>query len=347
MIKKILAGSLFTAMLLLSGCGDSEGEDHLAIQQMLDKGDYLGVIAALEGSEDSNDDYIALGAAYMGKAGVSLTNIVSAMASSEDTDDDGFSTFVKSIAGISTATAITDLGKSADNYRMVVGDCTSHTLSDSAKDICLFIGLGATTRTAVTIDSLVGDISTFADDAVVDDKLTASVCAMQYAYNGVELSDCNISTDGSVTFSVLEKTYDKFTVDVNATDYYFLMTEINGTINNQTVLTNGYCADNDFSTRVDEYNSTALPALHACPINEDKDAEELATASVLVTILNDGMESISAAVTEDIQEDVNEFKCEILGGTHDEFSGCMGADIIQDISEQNIIDYLNAQNIGV
>ncbi len=338
MVKKILAGSLFTVMLLLSGCGDSEGEDRLAIQQMLDQGDYTGVIAALESSANSDDDFIALGAAYMGKAGVSLTNIVSAMASTNDATDDGFATFVNSIAGISTSSAITDLGKSADNYRKVVGDCASLTLSDSAKDICLYIGLGATARTAVTIDSLVGDISTFGNDTT-DDKLTASACAMQYAYNGSTGTGCTINnTVSDVNFTVINKIYKPLVIN---TDYHYLMTTDGS---NRTILTNGYCSAESFSPRVDDYNNTAVPSLYACPINEDPAADELTASGVLVDILNEGMESIGAAVTEDIQEDVDEFKCEILGGTYDEFNGCVGANITQDISEQNVIDYLNTQN---
>ena len=341
MVKKILMSSFFAAALFLSGCGDSEGEDNLAIQQMLDDGNYVGVITALENSANSNDDYIALGAAYMGKAGVSLTNIVSAMASSDDTSDDGFASFVNSIAGISTPTALTDLGKSADNYKMVVGDCLDSNLSDSAKDICLYIGLGATTRTAVTIDNLVGDISTFADDTVADNQLTASVCAMAYALNGTDDGTCAFTPSADVNFTVINKVYTPLVVtvnaDINSTAYYYLMTATN-----QTVLTNGYCTATNFATRVADYNNTTAP--YACPINEDPTSDELTASGVLVDILNEGMDAIGAAVTDDIQADVDEFKCEILGGTYDEFSGCSGADITQDISEQNIIDYLNTQN---
>lgn len=344
MVERIFFSSILSAMLLLSGCGDSEGESRLSIQLMLDEGDYSGVISALESSANSNDDYIALGAAYMGKAGVSLTNIVSAMASNDNnTSDDGFATFVNSIADISTPTALTDLGKSADNYKMVVGDCASPTLSDSAKDICLYIGLGATTRTAVTIDNLVGDISTFADDTISDDKLTASICAMGYALNGTDDGTCDFTPSADVNFTVINKVYTPLVVtvnaDINSTEYHYLMTTDDS---NQTVLTNGYCTETDFSTRVDDYNLTTAP--YACPINEDPTADELTTASVLVDILNEGMDAIGAAVTDDIQEDVDEFKCEILNGTYDEFNGCLGADITQDISEENIIDYLNTQN---
>ncbi len=338
MNKKVFFVSAFTAILLLSACGDSEGEDRLAIQQMLDDGDYTGVISKLEGSVSSDDDYIALGAAYMGKAGVSLSNIVNAMASTDNTNDDGFATFVKSIADISTPTAITDLGKSADYYKEVVGDCSGLNLSNSSKDICLYIGLGATARTAVTIESLVGDITTFTDSSVADDKLSASVCAMQYALDGSTGTDCSIREDTDVYFTTIDKTYTPLIVTVNVTDYYYLMTT---TTPKKTVLTDGYCSATDFTTRTQNYD--AINAPYACPINEDPTVEELTTTDVLVNVLNDGIEAVGAAVTEDIQADIDEFKCDIVGGIYVDGSGCTQA-IDSDINEQDIINYLDTQN---
>jgi len=330
MIKKILAGSLFTAMLLFSGCGDSEGEDYLAIQQMLDKGDYAGVIAALEGSADSNDDYIALGSAYMGKAGVSFSRIISAMASDNE-NDDAFAAFVKSIADVSTPTAIADLGKSADFYKKIVADCASasinDSLNDSAKDICLFIGLGAITRTAVTIDSLVGDISKFTNKSESDDKLTATICAVHYDYDGTVGADCSIVEDAGVNFENVSKTYMPVTVTVDTKEYYYLKTA-----NDKTVLTDGYCNATTGSTRVDSYNSAT--AQYACPINDEPTADELTIEGILVQVFNEGIDSISAALTHDIQEDINEFVSEIDANS----------DGI--IDESDIIEYLNEQNNG-
>jgi len=326
MIKKILASSLVTAMLLFSGCGDSEGEDYLAIQQMLDKGDYAGVIAALEGSADSKDDYIALGAAYMGKAGVSLTTIISAMAA--DGGDDSFAAFVKKIAEESSSTSITDLSKSRDFYKHVVGDCTSPDLSASAKDVCLFIGLGAISGSAITIDSLVGDISKFGGSTGPDDKLTATICAVHYNYDDTERTECTIDTTSSdVTFTITNKVYKPIPVTVNDTGYkdYFLQTS-----EGKTVLTDGYCKATDFSTRVDTYNDITAP--YACPIIEDSSLGELTIEEMLVDVFNEGIESVGAALTKDIQEDINEFISEI------------DTDGDKSINEEEILNYLNSKN---
>lgn len=329
MIKKILIGSLLSVALLLSGCEDSAGEDSLAIQQMLDKGDYAGVISALEDSANSSGDYIDLGTAYMGKAGLSLTDILSAMSSYDDTqDDDAFAAFVNSIAGASAPTAFTDLCKSRDFYKKVVTDCTSDNLSDSDKDVCLFMGLSAVTQTAVAIDNL-ADVSKFEDDSVEDYKLTASICAMQYASGNPIDSDCTVVENPDVTFSFSEKTYTPLTVTtVNGDNYDYLVTTTN-----QLALTQGYCMENDFSTRVDDYDIVTAP--YACPMNTNPDIEEC----VLLDILNDGMNSIGAVLTEDIQADIDEFKCEILGEP-------IGCDTAGDITDEDIIEYLDSKNAG-
>jgi hypothetical protein len=354
-MKKVLLMLFLSISLMFSGCGDSEGESRLETQQMLDRADYAGVIAKLEGKASSSEEFIALGAAYMGKAGLSLADIVSAMSSNDDSnqDDSGFGTFIDKISNKSTSTALADLGSANQNYKQVLGErCrdSNNTLSDSQKDICLYIALANTTRAAVAIDTLAEDVSKISEDSNgSDDKLTASTCAMQYASDGASVAhvdaNCTITPDGNVTFSILEKTYDKFSVSVNGADYYYLMNDTN-----RTVLTKGFCRADSFTPRVDDYNATANPAHYACPINEDKDAEELTAVGLLTTVLNEGIDSIGgAAASDDISGDINEFKCDILGGNYDEFNGCRDSnftsiDTTQEISEQQIIDYLNREN---
>ena len=345
MLKVIVLALLVSTAAIFTGCGDSEGESRLETQQMLDQGNYTGVISKLEGHANSNADYIALGAAYMGKAGFSLADIVSAISSSNE-DDDAFAGFVKSIADESNPHAISDLDTSTNYYQKVVlNRCldTNTSLSDSEKDVCLYIGLAHTTTAAVALDLIAADATTFGDGNGTDNKLTASTCAMQYALDGGSDTNvdgaCSVTSDANVTFTTLEKTYAAFSVDVNMTSYYYLMTE-----NNQTVLTEGFCEATDFSTRVDEHNTSAVPSLYACPINEDKDADDITTAGVLVDVLNEGIGSIGGAATQDIQGDIDEFKCNILGGTYDEYNGCLGADITQDITQSDIITYINAEN---
>jgi hypothetical protein len=342
MIKKILATSLFGLTLVMSGCGDTEGEDRLATQQMLDDGDFTGVISKLEGSAVSEDDYITLGAAYMGKSGLSLINIVSAMVDTNNTNDSAFSNFVTSVSTSSNSSAISDLKKAIFYYTKVVNrGCVDSNivLNNSEKDICLYIGLASTSSAAVTIDLLADDIDSFGDTDVEDFKLTASVCGMNYAYDR-NASGCSVVESSDVNFTQSNRVYTPLTItvddDTNNTKFHYLMNDAN-----RTVLTKDYCTATDFSTRTETY-VTGTPRYYACPIVEIASTEELTTSGVLIDVLNNGMSSISAAASEETQSDIDEYKCDILGGNFDG-TNC-DIPLETDITEQNIVDYLNNQN---
>ena len=346
MLKKIVISSLLGLSLVLTGCGssDSEGESRLETQQMLDNEDYLGVIAKLEASASSLDDYIALGAAYMGKAGLSLGDIITSLASASDTNaDNSFAGFVTSLSSSSSSTALSDLDTATTYYQRVVNSaCTdvNATLSDSQKDICLYIGLASTSSAAVTIDLIAGDVSTFGT-GTEDEKLKASTCALNYAFDR-NSTDCDVTQNADVNFTIINKIYSPLVVtvdndvDVPKTKYYYLMNDAN-----QTVLTKDYCTATDFATRTETF-VTGSPKYYACPINETPNAEELTTAGVLVDVLNNGIDSIGGASSDETQSDIDEFKCELLGGTYDGSNCSVSLD--GNVSEQSIIDYLNNQN---
>jgi len=343
MIKNIIATSLVGLTLIMSGCGDTEGEDRLETQQMLDTEDYAGVIAKLESSASTQDEYIALASAYMGKAGLSLTNIITSMASSDNKNDSAFSGFVTSISSSSSISALPDLNKAIDYYSKVVkGGCANPNiqLNNAQKDICLYKGLASTSSAAVTIDLISGDISTFGDDTSTEDyKLSASVCGMNYAFDR-NATGCSVVESSDVNFTTINKIYTPLIItvdaDTNSTKYHYLMNDTN-----QTVLTKNYCTATDFSTRTETF-VTGTPQYYACPINEVATSEELTTAGVLVNVLNDGIDSIGGAASDETQGDIDEFKCEILGGTYSN-SDC-NVSLDNNVSEQDVIDYLNAQN---
>ncbi len=348
MIKKILTGLFISSIFLFSGCGDDEGESRLSTQQMLDNGEYNKVITKLDDkAEKSDSDYLALAAAYMGRAGVSLPDLVDVVSSNNNDGDGEFSSFVNDISLITSASALLDLEKATAYYEEVVDDnCSGEIdtiLSDSQKDICLFIGLSSTTKVAVTIDLITEDISALSNSGVQDEQLKASTCAMQYALDGgsdVNVNEeCrgNIVENSDVTFEIIEKTYTPLTITLNGREYYYLMTEaITGTNSKQTVVTRGYCTAIDFSTRYIPQSSEEYEKpndYYACPINEVKDEEELTVIELLVDVLNEGIDSITSAASEDMQADIDEFKEEIKDSSSSE-----------DITEQDIIDYLNRKN---
>ncbi|MFA6137271.1 MAG: hypothetical protein WC667_04220 [Sulfurimonas sp.] len=338
MTKNVLVASLFTASLLLVGCGDSQGESRLSAQDMLDNGNYAGVVAKLEGRAVTNADRLALAAAYMGRSGLGFADLTTVIADSNANGGDGFANFVQSIKTQSSDTALADLGKAVDNYRLVVdGACSNPTaITDSQKDICLFIGLSSSMKAAKTL-SYLGDVTNFGTNAN-NNQLTASACAMQYAYNnnGTPVSGCTITTGSNVTFTDTNRTYTPLQVTVNAdataTEFEYLMTEpLAGTSVRQTAITDGYCKLDAIST----VSAAKIADSYVCPVNKSADTAELTAANVLVDILNDGFDSVITAVggiDSSISSDIEQYRTEVTGSA----TGT--------ITVTNIVNYINSQN---
>lgn len=85
---------------------------------------------------------------------------------------------------------------------------------------------------------------------------------------------------------------------------------------------------------------------HACPVNEtllvQGDTSDITTSQVLVQALNDGTDSIGVVASEDMQKSIDEFKCEILGGSYNNNS--CSVSLSQTVTEQQIINYINSKN---
>ena len=332
MLKKILSTSLVIATLILSGCGDSDGESRLEAQSELDAGNYENVIALLEPTSESTteEEYQILASAYMTKAGFGLADIVDLMATSNDTGGDGFASFASNIADGRSDTALQDLATAINYYDEVLGteSCDATGLTGTQKDICLFKGLSSLVKTATTL-SYLGDLTSFGSTDGSDDELTASTCAMQYAFDGTIGAGC-IKVDGSTPTFSSDNSYGSFTMTVNSVDYFYLKT-IGATVDS-TIITDGYCKT-DFTTCTPANNTDCF----ACPVNQTAGAEELATTTVLLDLLNNDIDAIAAATggdatdTDSMTSDIDAFKEEVGG-----------ADGI--VTEQELIDYLNAQN---
>jgi len=341
MIKKVLVTSLLGLSLVLTGCGssDSEGESQLETQQMLDNGDYLGVISKLEASASTTSDYLSLAAAYMGKAGFSLSSIIGIVASSADSGDDStFASFIENSKDSSNSQSLSDLSTAVEYYQNVVGNkCLDEnsTLSGAESDLCLYVGLSKVTQTSVAISYIAGDVSILNDDSNnSDDKLTASTCAMQYAFdeNSTINTDCNISTESNVTFVQSGKTYGDINITVNGATFEYLIA--GNSDPRSTILTNGLCTLASFATRVDDINDTAY---HVCPIDETNSTKETTTEEILVNALNEGVDTIGEAVSDDVKADVDQFKQDIIDAR-------VPADSNTTITVEDIIKYLEDKN---
>ena len=341
MMKKIVITTLLGLSLVLTGCGssDSEGESQLETQQMLDNGDYAAVIAKLESTASSTSDYLSLAAAYMGKAGFSLSSIIGIVASSADSDDNNtFATFIKNSKKSSNSQSLGDLSTAVEYYQNVLGNkCLDEntTLSGAESDLCLYVGLSKVTQTSVAIGYIAGDVDVLTgDNNNSDDKLTASTCAMQYAFdkNSIINTDCNISSESNVTFVQSGKTYGDINIAVNGNTFEYL---ISGTADpRSTILTNGLCTLDSFATRVDDTNATGY---HVCPIDETNSTKETTTEEILVNALNEGVDTIGEAVSDDVKADVDQFKQDIIDAR-------VPADSNTTITVEDIIKYLEDKN---
>ena len=354
MLKKIVTSALLCSALLLSGCGDNEAEDVLQTEQDIDKGNYEAIIAKYEGVASTNEEYMALAAAYMQKAGLGLADLMVVISeSSEDEDSEAFAAFVKSVKASSSKTALSDLEKSSLNYKEVVADCTSQELSSSQEDACLYRGLAQTLKAASTIGYIADNLESFGSDGSgeADAKLTSTACAMEHALFGniQNTTDCTLTSGPTdITFDS-NITYSSIKITVNAEEFEHLIRDINGT--KRTAITDGICTTDDFATRVEDENASAYDSAltyHVCPLTESAEDEEITTEELIVDALNDGVEAISGVATDDMQGDIDEFKCEVLGGEYNSYNGtCMksGSDILDNnVTTEQVIDYLETNN---
>jgi len=339
MIKKIVTTSLVVSALLLSACGSSgEVESILQTQQMLDNRNYDGVIAKLENNTTtlSEGDSIALASAYMGKAGFSLSAVIGIVTTNANGVGDAFTAFIKDAIKNSSEKAIAELEQAKVYYTSVIQDkCLDDrvVLSTPESDLCLYSGLANLAQTTVSIGSLTDNIESLGKSA--NDKLKASVCAMQYAYDGTS-GECVISQNSDVTFSQSLKTYKSIDVTYNGNSFEYLLTK---TAPSSTVITKGFCPNDDFSKRVLTKLSAGYEvSYHSCPITETPEVEDITTQKVIVDAINNSTVLISAIGIDDIKTDIDSFKQEILnanGRGNDNNKTLVASDIIKYLEDKN------------
>ena len=338
---------LVALALTLSGCGGGdEASCRFNVQQNLDTGNFAAVISELNNPSSAclatyaaSDFQIDLGAAYMGEAGLGITDIIS-LITTETASTDTFATLIDGVTEQKSDSALDNLGKAARAYTLGLEgvDCNSTSITPSQQDICLFIGLAETMRATTGISYLVDDVSLLFDDAnttaqtAAQEEMTAAMCALQFINQGTQCTEATVAaTDVDFTYSDVNntvKTFSDITVTMTATAkvYHELGTELATMPGGTTIVTDGYC-QNDFSSPSDIWS---LSSPYACPLNQDPTVEDESIVELLVDTLNGGLEAILGAIDDpELEADVNEYLIEI------------NTDADTTVSIEEIQDYLN------
>ena len=303
MIGKVLTVSAITAMLLFSGC-ENDAEDRITTQQMLDSGNYNGVISILEPKDvKTDDDKLKLASAYMDKAGFSLTDLISIVASGEDETDSPFASFVTSVKGVKTADTLDDLQNAIYYYGEIVdvekyvnaSPSRADDLNESEEDITIdtnefFLGLAYMTK-AATVLSYMGDVSKLQE--VGDDaNILASGCAMAkvYAPSKIPKECASVNYVGLVTIE--GSNYSPIEVILN-----------NGNGERYYLLAN----DNREHLILTDYTTNFVGTSYPLPVKD----EHLTVLSALLDTLNGAFDFILSAAPDDVKKDIIHYRDEI------------------------------------
>ncbi len=359
-MKATYLSALLPGLLLLGGCNDAETEVcRYYVQQDLDSGNYLSAIERIEDAScqadyPENEFFVDLGSAYLGKTGLTLPTVMSAMI--DDTDNasnDQFSIFVEEVANSASNSALLDLRNSHNAFINYLGGqrCIDIVEPTSTQDgICLVIGFVDILKTTMAIDAMTeGNVSDWINDTEGNNPaMIRSTCALQYSYDHKNDSEFTIpylkckegvSVDNSefVTFTASDNTtkdYNSLTVSYQGEAGYFLESEAIGS----TIFSKDYCQA-DYSACADP----SVQGCYACPVN--KGVEDLNIQDFVLDSLNSGFDNIETLIenaggedSDELQESIDDFKLEIKA------EGCEQIPEGEDcFTMDDIIDYLNKQ----
>jgi len=331
---KYIFGILF--VILLTGCNSSKQDTHVdynttqnkiskqEIDHLLSEKKYTEVINKLKDSATSKDEYLALGKAYMGASGLSLSTVIDDILKASDANGSALMDFIDMSAAQTKENnnSLEYLNKATDYYMMVIGDkCDdaneTSTLTQMEQEVCTYKGLAQTVESVTTINYLLG---------YEKDSQKASACAMQYAFNKREESGCEITPKGDLTFIQSNQTYKSIDIVVENNHFEYLLKYDKVTGVDEVVVTDGYCSLESFDPRVDDKIDTRYKeSFHVCPVhlvNHDKsyithsltDGISYTTKEGIVNAFNDGTHSILVGDINNtlLKEKVKEFKNEII-----------------------------------
>lgn len=349
--------------LILVSCGsnvfksvsdeNSEEACKYEVTKSLDEGQYDTVINKLQdggrcASKVSNEDKnMYLAAAYMGKGGVDMNEILNDVIDA-NVGEDAYKSFVSAIGKSAKGQNIPYLDQAGNYYGKVAPDCNSPQ-NDLQKDACFYTGIldlqAATTSLALLIGGEEEDIAQAIQDWIdgttgtktlscqkdvnqdkVTDEAQASACAIEYANSGVciDTTDTDytvtgpkalIFTKGSINYN-----YNAILITISASSP---CTTNNNSIRlidsvvNSPALTERFC-QTDFSSCSNVVYNLNTNTCWPCPVVKDEGGSYTVNEMVVDTI-NSGMDNILALLPAgqqlDVQEAVEKFKQEVCGSS--------------------------------
>ena len=336
MMKKMLMASFIGAMLLLSGCSNTDGEDRLEIEQMLNDGDFTGVISALESDSDANrttlSEDMTLGSAYMGAAGLTTSDLIGMVADSSTAtaapalrstratgDDEAFARFAEEIQknAKDNPKVMEYLDKAIKAFKKV------ETAAPDTENAKFFQGLGNVAKATTTFTYL-GDIAKMIENGI-DNELLASSCAIVHVYANTLAKDCqsaSIVANNPDTNASLYKEL-KIRLTEGRGEYRRLITA-NET---EVVITDGY-----INVDGNDTNDSNNGANSAKPVQD----ETLTVTSALLSTLNTGFDLIIEIAPEDIIDEIRDFRSEIDADSDGEIDAQEMSDYIDNLVDDTV-----------
>jgi hypothetical protein len=182
---KLTIGAVTAVLIMFSGCSDKDSANACSyeISQALDKKDYDNVINNTNSCSGFSEDEknMNLGAAYFGKAGYTVTSLVSDLASGDSGNESGSDLFLKSFAKKGSQNSYDNLVLSEDFYTSIIpsSSCIGvGVLTQLEKDACFNIGLVQMARGASTIALLFSnenDLDTWLDGGAANINTSATL----------------------------------------------------------------------------------------------------------------------------------------------------------------------------
>ena len=303
--------AILATLLFFSGCGGENTNDcKYDVSYALDKGEYDSVIKTLEEQNQScgfsNDEKnLNIAAAYIGKAGLTIVDIVNNMLKSDD-NGNGFGSFVESMSNDNASNNLLYFNKAKSFYDKIPGDCSdTNSSSNLFKDSCFYSGLMQISQSANSISLILGggdEVTKWQDSSTLtpdDDKnnnqkadsVDATARAIDYSFTGDTNTTNGIATsvEQNVTFTKNSSnyTYELIKISVgssNPNEFYKL---ISNDTPRSPIITDGVCKTDLQKYSVDADGATYFP----CPVIDDS-GKTMNTNDQLVDVINNGLDNI-------------------------------------------------------